>query len=138
MFQRPFTLIPPLSARIKLTPRQRALAEWRRVNLEEQEKALASNTRGAADLMPGVLKSIGLDRKRSELEIVKVWNNLMDPQVTAHAQPANIAKGTLFINVDSNVWLAELVRYRRREILQRLQHAFGPDLIQRLSFRVGG
>ena len=29
------------------------------------------------------------------------------------------------------------VRYRRHEILQRLQHAFGPNLIARISFRVG-
>jgi len=29
------------------------------------------------------------------------------------------------------------VRYRRCEILQRLQHSFGSDLIVRLSFRIG-
>jgi len=39
--------------------------------------------------------------------------------------------------VDSNVWLAEIVRYRRKEILNRLQHSFGKNLIQRISFRVG-
>ena len=71
------------------------------------------------------------------LEILKVWNNLMDPMVAQHAKPVGIAKGTLFVAVDSNVWLDEIVRYRRREILQRLRHAFGPDLIQKISFRVG-
>jgi len=39
--------------------------------------------------------------------------------------------------VDSNVWLSEIVRYRRQEILQRLQHAFGKELVARISFRVG-
>jgi predicted nucleic acid-binding Zn ribbon protein len=136
--QRPYTLIPPLSARIKLTPRQSVLAEWRGVNLTEQEKALAKNTRSTADLMPGVLKRIGLERKQSDLEILKVWNNLMDPVIAQHAKPVGIAKGTLFVSVDSSVWLDEIVRYRRREILQRLRHSFGPDLIQRISFRVGG
>ena len=61
----------------------------------------------------------------------------MDPNITAHAQPANLRKGTLFVNVDSSVWLSEIVRYRRKEILDRLQHSFGKNLIQRISFRVG-
>jgi hypothetical protein len=136
--QRPFTLIPPRSARIKLSPKQSVLAEWRGVNLTEEEKAAAKNTKSAAELIPSVLKGIGLERKQSDLEILRVWNNLMDPVVAQHAKPVNIAKGTLFVSVDSSVWLDEIVRYRRREILQRLRHAFGPDLIQRISFRVGG
>lgn len=137
MFQRPAPHIPSRSARIKLTPRQSILAEWRHIDLTEQEKALAKNTKPIADLIPGVLQGLGLQRKQSELEILKVWNNLMDPTVAEHAKPVGMAKGTLFVNVDSNVWLDEIVRYRRREILQRLRHAFGPDLIQRISFRIG-
>jgi len=39
--------------------------------------------------------------------------------------------------VDSNVWLSEIVRYRRKEILDRLQHSFGTEMIQRISYRVG-
>ena len=136
--QRPFSHSPPRSQRFKLTPKQSVLAEWRGVNLAEQERALAKNTRSAADLMPAVLKRIGLERKQSDLEILKVWNNLMDPVIAQHAKPVGLAKGTLFVSVDSSVWLDEIVRYRRREILQRLRHSFGPDLIQRISFRVGG
>jgi hypothetical protein len=135
--QRPAYLLPPLSARIKLSPRETALAEWRRVNLSEEEKARTNRVKNISDLVPGVLKGIGLERKQSQLEILKVWNNLMDPTVVAHAKPVGLAKGTLFVNVDSNAWLSEIVRYRRREILQRLQHSFGLDLVQRISFRVG-
>ena len=137
MKQRPSSAMPPLSWRIKTSPRDSILASWRRVNLTQEEKAREKNTRSAADLMPHVLQSMGLERKQSELEILRVWNNLMDPTIVAHATPAGLAKGTLFVNVDSNVWLDEIVRYRRREILQRIQHSFGPDLIQRISFRVG-
>jgi hypothetical protein len=135
--QRPGSFIPPLSWKIKSGPKESTLAAWRGINLREQEKALKNNARAVSDLIPDVLKGLGLDRKRTELEIVKVWTHLMDPLVVAHAQPAGIFKGTLFINVDSNTWLSELVRYRRREILQRLQYSFGAEMIQRLSFRVG-
>ena len=87
--------------------------------------------------MPRVLTNLGLDRRRSEAEIARVWNHLIDPSLTAHAQPTGLHKGTLFVTVDNSVWLGEIVRYRRKEILDRLQHSFGRDLIARISFRVG-
>jgi hypothetical protein len=137
MIRRPPAFEPPLSWRIRRTPQQKILATWRRVDLAEKEKAAQPSSKSVANLMPGVLKGIGLERKQADLEILRVWNHLMDPVIVEHAKPVGLAKGTLFIAVDSNAWLNELVRYRRREILQRLQHSFGPDLIQRLSFRAG-
>ena len=116
---------------------RRVLAAWRGIDLTEQELARADRARSTAAVMPNLLKRLGLDQRRREAEVAKVWKNLIDPSVTAHAQPAGLHKGTLFVNVDSNVWLSEIVRYRRHEILQRLQHAFGPDFIARISFRVG-
>jgi hypothetical protein len=137
MLPRPSSLLPPLSARIRLTPKQTALAEWRGIDLSHEERSRTNHVKVMGNVVPGVLKGLGLERKQSELEILKVWNNLMDPTVVAHAKPVGLAKGTLFVNVDSNVWLNEIVRYRRLEILQRLRHSFGPDLVQRISFRVG-
>ena len=87
--------------------------------------------------MPRVLADLRIDRRRAEAEIVKVWNSLLDPTIVAHAQPTGLNKGTLFVTVDSSVWLSEIVRYRRKEILDRLQHSFGRDFIARISFRVG-
>lgn len=87
--------------------------------------------------MPRVLSELRIDCRQAEAEVVRVWNNLIDPNIVAHAQPTGIRKGTLFVTVDSSVWLSEIVRYRRKEILKRLQYAFGLDMIQRISFRVG-
>ena len=120
----------------KPTAKQRTLAEWRRIDLREQEGATAT-TKTIADLMPAVVKNIGLDKKRADLEILKVWNHLIDPNIVKHAKPVNIAKGTLFVNVDNSAWLDEIVRYRRKEILRQLQTAFGQDAIQKISFRIG-
>jgi predicted nucleic acid-binding Zn ribbon protein len=93
--------------------------------------------KSAGDILPRVLKDIRMDRRQAEAEVVKVWNNLLDPSIVAHAQPTGVNKGTLFVTVDSSVWLNEIVRYRRKEILERLQHSFGRELITRISFRVG-
>jgi len=119
------------------TPRQRVLTQWRGIDLTPLEKAQAVRARSAADVIPRVLQDFHVEGKRAEVEIVKVWNSLIDPTIAAHAQPVGIRNGTLFVNVDSSVWLSEIVRYRRREILERLQHSFGPDVIKRISFRVG-
>jgi len=129
---------PPASPAVTgPTQRRRVLAEWRGTDLAPSEKALADRAKPLAEIMPEVLGRLGLDRKRVEAEVARVWNHLIDPTLTAHARPTGLHKGTLFVTVDSSVWLSEIVRYRRREILERLQHSFGKDLIGRISFRAG-
>lgn len=121
----------------KLGPRRRALAQWRGIDLAPLEKAQALRAKPLSALLPSVLTSLRIDRRRIEAEVVKVWNHLLDPNVVAHAQPTGLRKTTLFVTVDSSVWLSEIVRYRRHEILERLQHSFGADFITKISFRVG-
>ena len=128
--------IPPLGPG-KRPAKQRVLAQWRGVDLAPLEKARARSEKSVANILPNVLGTMRMDKRQAEAEIVKVWNSSMDPNVVAHAQPTGLNKGTLFVTVDSNVWLAEIVRYRKREILERLQHSFGKDLIGRISFKVG-
>ena len=128
---------PPKKGSNRSRSRARVLAQWRGVDLEPIETAKAIRARGAEQVVSRVLGDLKMDSRRAEIEIVKVWNSLIDPTIVAHAQPANLHKGTLFVNVDSNVWLAEIVRYRRKEILDRLQFSFGKTYIQKISFRVG-
>lgn len=132
----PLKYIPPLGPG-KISARRRVLAQWRGVDLAPLETAHAVRGRVIGDLLPKVLSGLRIDDRRAEVEIVKVWNSLLDPNIVAHAQPVGLRKGTLFVNVDSSVWLSEIVRYRRREILDRLQHSFGKNLIQKISFRIG-
>jgi predicted nucleic acid-binding Zn ribbon protein len=128
--------IPPLGPG-KISARQRVFAQWRGIDLAALERAQANTAKVVSAVLPRVLKDLRIDRRRAEAEVVKVWNALLDPTIVAHAQPTGLAKGTLFVTVDSNAWLSEIVRYQRKEILVRLQHSFGRDLITRISFRVG-
>src|SRR5688500_20012479 len=64
MRPRPTYAMPPLSARIKLTPKQSVLAEFRGVDLTQEEKARALSARPVGDLIPSVLKG---DRKSTRL-----------------------------------------------------------------------
>ncbi len=128
--------IPPIGPP-RLNSRQRVLAQWRGVDLSPQEIAGKHSEKSAHDLLPKVLQDLRMDRRRAEAEILRVWNNLMDPSVAAHSQPTGLNKGTLFVTIDSSVWLDEIVRYRRKEILDRLQHSFGREMIKKVSYRVG-
>ena len=121
----------------KSRAKRRALAQWRGWDWTTEEKGRQNSARKSGDVVPGVLKGLGIDQRLSETEILKVWGHLLDPNVVAHARPTGLRKGTLFVAVDSNVWLDEIVRYRRKEILERLRMSFGRDLITKISFRVG-
>ena len=135
MYLLPPRFVPPLGPP-KKSPRARALAEWRGIDLEPLEKMAASSARPSASVMPKVLQKLRFESRMAEAEVVRVWNGLMAPDVVAHAQPVGLRKKTLFVAVDSSVWLAEIVRCRKREILERLAHSFGRDFIRKISFRV--
>jgi predicted nucleic acid-binding Zn ribbon protein len=132
----PYRAQPALGPRPS-APRQRALANWRGLDLAPLQEARTLRARHLSDVLPAVLSGLRIDQRRAEAEVVKVWNNLLDPNIVAHAQPTGLRKGTLFVTVDNHVWLCEIVRYRRKEILSRLQHSFGRDFIAKISFRVG-
>lgn len=122
---------------LQSSAKQRILAQWRGVDVTPLEIAQKMSARRAGDLVPQVLNGYRIEQRRGDAEIIKVWNDLIDPNITKHAQPVNLHKGTLFVNVDSSVWLSEIVRYKRREILERLQHSFGSEVVKKISYRVG-
>ena len=132
----PFRFIPPLGPP-RQTPQERVLAAWRGVDLAPQEKISARPAKSAEKVVAHVLASLRIEQRQAETEILAVWQRLMDPNIVAHAQPTGLRNGTLFVTVDSAVWQAEIIRYHRKEILERLKHSFGATLIQRISFRVG-
>lgn len=113
------------------------LAEWRGVDLSELEQAERVVARPAGEWLAAVMQQLSLPQRRAAAEVLKAWNSLVDPTLAAHAQPVGLRHGTLFVRVDSSVWLSEIVRYRRKEILDRLQNCFGRQLVAKISFRLG-
>jgi Dna[CI] antecedent, DciA len=125
------------AARTSVEARARTLSAWRGIDLRPLETAQRRADKALSEILPNVLGRLRLDQRQSESQIVEVWKRTIDPLITAHAHPTALAKGTVFISVDSSVWLSEIVRYRQREILERLQLAVGKTVVQRLSFRIG-
>ena len=129
---------PPPPERAWRTARRDILTGWRGVDLEPAERAPRTGGRPMADLVQRVRDKLRLEARRADVEILRAWDSLLDPNVVRHARPVGLNRhGTLFVSVDSSAWLDEIVRYRRREILQRLQDAFGRERIVKISYRVG-
>jgi predicted nucleic acid-binding Zn ribbon protein len=117
--------------------RSRTIDQWRGRGFTSAETAWSSPAKSIETILPGVLGHLRLEQRLDESKIQTIWSQILDPTLVAHAQPAGFAKGTLFVNVDSSVWLNEIVRYRRQEILERLQTALCKTVVQKISFRVG-
>lgn len=126
---------PPLGPP-RLSQREKTLAAWHGYDIAAVEKERPT-TRSAAELIPVVLSQLRLDARRIETDVVRAWEALVDPNITLHAKPTGLKNGTLYVTVDSSVWLSEIARYRAKEILNQLQSCFGPELIKRISFRLG-
>lgn len=124
--------------KIEETARNRVLALWRRQDLKDAEEEFRSSDKPASAVFSQLLKSIKLDQRRSEGEIISAWNKLVSPAITAHAQPVELRRRTLVVEVDSPVWMDEIKRFHSREILQKLQTSFGKARIANLMFRIGG
>lgn len=127
--------MPP---KIKSSARAKVLAQWRGVDLAPLEGARHAGEQSAAELVKKTLADLKIEVRREDAELVKIWNSLMDPDVIAHAQPANLTKnGTLYVSVDNPAWSYEINRHHRAEILKRLQASFGKEKIKKIFFRAG-
>lgn len=134
---RPTPLRPPPSKankRREERARREILATWRRVDLAEEEGARVDSMKPIGDLLPALMARLKLEQRRSDAEIVHIWNRVVDPEVARNAQPVALKEGTLRVSVVNSVWLAELVRFRQKDILKRLQASLGSERLKRLSF----
>lgn len=56
------------------------------------------------------------------------WNDLAGPHLAAHGEPKTIRDNTLFVEVDSPVWMHRFA-YKKWEIIKRINRMSGHELI---------
>lgn len=84
-----------------------------------------------------ILSGAGLDKMVQASRVVKLWDTVVGPTIAGHAQPRSFREGTLIVNVDSSVWLAQLDRYRKRQIKERLNRQAGQSVVRKIVFVIG-
>ena len=61
-----------------------------------------------ASMMTGLLSSSNLKFNPADAEIWEVWDEVVGPSISEHAQPSNITKKLLRVYVSEPIWLQEL------------------------------
>jgi len=117
--------------------KQEALAQWRGIDLTEEERALEKTEKQVADVVKNVFEKIKFEERRSQAEVINVWKNALDPLIVAHTQPIALKNGVLIVYVDNSVWLNEINSFWKQDILLKLQSAFGKTMIKNIYFTIG-
>jgi len=79
-------------------------------------------------ILSGVLHDRGWEAQLALHSIFLHWGKVVDPEVSAHADPLKIVKGTLWLEVENSAWLQQL-QFRKVEVLRSI-NAFlqGPKI----------
>lgn len=88
------------------------------------------------DILPAVLKSIGLDQKLKEREILACWPEVVGEEIAARTQAVKVDKGVLFVHVDHGAWMQEL-HFMERQIIERLKEKKPDVTIRKIRFGAG-
>ncbi len=59
-------------------------------------------------ILPRVIKSLNLDEKFKEMEMVKYWKDIVGENIARHAKAININEAHLYVVVDNPLWQAQL------------------------------
>lgn len=92
--------------------------------------------REAGELVPKVLKGLGMESDARLADIGEQWEALAGRANAEHSRPGTWEKGVLTVYVDHHVWLAELQRFAGKALEKRLRKTFGADAVRRVRFEI--
>lgn len=104
--------------------------------MSRQQRPSMKKAATAGTLLGQFLQQSGLAGKLQAYESWRVWNEVVGPQIAAHAQPAKIRDGVLDVRVDQAVWMQQL-QLMKPKILARLNERLGAEVIRDIFWRRG-
>jgi predicted nucleic acid-binding Zn ribbon protein len=93
--------------------------------------------RRVAESLEGTARRMGAPSVGVLGAIFARWEELVGPEVAAHAKPRSLRAGVLIVEVDQPAWATQL-RYLSTDVLGRVKDAAGPDGVRELQIRVAG
>jgi hypothetical protein len=82
--------------------------------------------RSAGRILQGTLKQLGLHAGLSRHRVVHLWPKIVEPTVARHAKAEKVSGSTLYVIVDSSVWMNELAAIRNL-LLEKVNSRLAPD-----------
>ena len=72
------------------------------------------------DVLPSVLKQLGLEKKFRERQILTFWPEVVGDEIAARTEATHIDDGVLYVRVDPGAWMQEL-HFIERQLVARLK-----------------
>ena len=93
-----------------------------------------TNTQSISDVLKSYVQENNLERKLTELDLIKSWESVMGKTVMRYTQNIYIQNSTLFVETTSPIVRNELLMMKE-EIRIRLNEIVGQELIKTIIFR---
>lgn len=87
------------------------------------------------DLLQG-MAGMGLGGRLREIEIWRIWPEVVGPVVACRAQPLRIINGTLTVAVSGGPWMQEL-SFLKGMMKERLNDRLGGEVVREIVLRSG-
>lgn len=84
-----------------------------------------------------ILSRLGMKELLVSSRVFEIWSAVVGEPIAGHAQPHSLREGTLIVHVDSSVWLAQLERFRKKQIREKLNRELPHPMVKRILFRIG-
>jgi predicted nucleic acid-binding Zn ribbon protein len=94
----------------------------------------AVDTPRIGELLDRVVRGLGSPGADVIEEVFRRWPELAGP-LADHARPVAVRDGALVVAVDEPAWATE-VRFRQREVLDRLDQRVGAGRVSRIDIRI--
>jgi predicted nucleic acid-binding Zn ribbon protein len=87
------------------------------------------------EVLDRITQSLGVGRASTLPKVFSAWDDLVGPQVAAHARPRSLRDGVLAVAVDQPAWATQL-RYLEADLLRRIADVVGEGVVTRVEVRV--
>ncbi len=114
--------------------RRRVLMEWRRVH---EPRDTSRFMRSTGDLVPTVMKRLGVAERFQEERIAGVWSEIVGAFLAAQSRPVKIERRVLTVAVLQPAVLYTLDRDLKPQITRRLRERFGENVVSSVRFMHG-
>jgi predicted nucleic acid-binding Zn ribbon protein len=114
--------------------RRRLLREWQ--PWADWDAGTVTTPPALGDLVPRVLKSVGLEQRLHQSRLCHQWASLVGPDIARHAQPVSLRNKILTVSVDHPTWHFAM-RSLKAEFLAKICQRIGPQIVRDIVFRIG-
>jgi predicted nucleic acid-binding Zn ribbon protein len=95
----------------------------------------ARDPRRVSELLDGVTRSLGAPRADLLSVVFSHWEEVVGPDIAAHASPRSLRDGVLVVVADQPAWAAQL-RYLTADLLARIEAETSSPDVREIHIRV--